>query len=604
MTVDRTIKITASICFVLLAVALLVISNSPATEYEPSIYEATPLVVWGFLIFSIACGIGIVVHQVFNKHENRNLWVIGLALILLSATIIISLHILRGYTLFAITGDPGSHLGSSQDVIASGYVSKDNIYPITHIYLAQLSLVAGTNPIVWFKWLPVLFALLYMMFIYFLAKSVLPNKGQVILATVAGTALISGWYLNLTPNHLSNLIFPLVLYLLVRSFTPGTMSWKLLFLVMVFLIPAFHPVPAAALLIVLWTISLPGKLLASFSRGASGLSDNRLRFNASVSILLLAFTITWLSSFYVWAQTILNIKRVAAEGGPTPFTALMEIVGPGVEHAYSVAWQFFLHYTSIVIYIVLALIALFVLWRRRKNSNDTAILWGLYGPIFSIAGFIVLLYFTFTMFGPLRLLFYITLMCTIFVGFMLYEFMRKFASNNNNWRAKVAPLITIVLLLAVSVNGIVIVYGSPYTLKTNSQTTQAEIQGMDYLLHHIDSKTPISYWAVTTHRFYDFLLTSDEKTQFYMPRLKLENRIPHHFGYDKYELIGQYYERFEKNKYMVISRKDRIYYTEMFPELAEEYFLPEDFIKLEDDISIDKLYVNGGFDSWYVRSME
>jgi len=603
MKANRAIKIIASICFALLAVALLVISNSPATEYEPSIYEATPLVVWGCLIFSIACGIGIVVHQVYSRREGNNLWIIGLALILLSTTIILSLHILRGYALFAITGDPGSHLGFSQDVITLGHASKDSIYPITHIYLAQLSLVTGTTPTVWLKWLPVLFALLYMIFIYFLARSVLPNKGQVLLATVAGTALISGWYLNLTPNHLSNLLFPLVLYLLVRSFTPGAMSWKLLFLFMVFLIPAFHPIPATALLIVLWTISLPGKLLASFSRGASGFSEYRPRFNAAVSILLLVFTITWLSSFYVWAQTIRNIQRVATEGGPTAFTALMEIVGPGVEHAYSVAWQFSLHYTSIIIYIVLALIALFVLWRRRSNGKDTARLWGLYGPIFGIAILIVFLYFTFAMLGPVRLLHYIILMCTIFVGFVLYEFMRRFDSHHN-WRAKVAPLITIVLLLAVSVNGIVKVYGSPYTLAGSSQVTQAEIQGMDYLLHHIDTETPISYWGVTVHRFYDFLLTPDEKTQFYMPRFKKKNRIPHHFGYDKYELIGQCYERFEKSKYMVISRTDRIYFTEMFPEIAHEYFLSEDFVRLENDISIDKLYVNGGFDFWYVRSME
>lgn len=600
MTASRTIKIIASGCFVLLVVALLAILNSPATGFEASIYEATPLVVWGCLIFSIACGIGIVVHQVHSQRESNNLWVIGLVLILLSTTIILSLHILRGYVMIGLEGDPGTHLGRIQDVIASGYAERESPYPIAHIFLTQLSLVTGSSPTLWHQWTPVLFTLLYMGFIYFLAKSVLPNRGQVILATVAGTVLIHGWYLNLTPNHLSNSLFPLVLYLLVRSFTPGTIPWKLLFLVMVFLIPPFHPVPAIALVIVLWTLSLPGKLLTSTSQGASGFSDNRLQFNAAVSILVLVFTIMWLSSFGLWSGVIRNIQKLVTEGGPTAFTALMEAVGPGVEHTYSVAWQFFLHYASIIVYIVLALIAFLILWRRRANSKNLAGLWGLYGPLITFALFIVILFFLNLPFGPLRILIYIIIICTIFVGFSLCEFMKRVASHHN-WRAKIVPLLIAVLLLGVSINGIVVVYGSPYIIRGNPQATLTNIQGMDYLLHHYNTDLYITYWTVTISRYDDFLMTPEERETVFISSDPTENRIPHHFGYDKHQLIGQSYE---KDRYVIISQRDRAYCTEMFPELAEEYFLPEDFVRLENDISIDKLYVNGGFDFWFVHAMD
>ena len=605
MKANRAIKLVAVACFVLLALALLTIRSSPATGYEGSIYTATPPTVWYYLIISIACGIGIVVHQVYYKQENRNLWVIGLGLILLSTTIILSLHILRGYALWACTVcDPGSHLGYIQDVIASGHTESIIFYPVTHIYLAQLSLLTDTSPILWHKWIPVLFALFYMVFIYFMAKSVLPDKRQVILATIAGTALMCGWYLNLTPNHLSNLLFPLALYLLIRSFTPGTIPWKILFLIMVFLYPAFHPVPVIALLIALWTISLPRKLFLSFGKETLGFADSRFRFNASVSILLLVFTITWISSFYIWGSIIKNIQVLITEGGPTPFTQLIALVGPGLEHTYSVAWQFFLQYTSIIVYIVLALAAFPILLKKRADRGNYSRLLGLYAPLAIIALIIVGCFFFQTMFGPLRFLIYIIMLCTIFTGFTLFELM-EWTTAKGKWLAKITAFLVVILLLAVSINGIVKVYPSRYVLLYNYQTTQTEIDGMDFLLHNKDTEYAISSFSIAAGRFSAFLMTPEERKQdtnipFSPGREEGKYMIPYHFGYDKYMLVGQSYN---EDMYLAINQRDRIRFTEISPELAYEQFYSTDFDRLENDISIDKLYANSGFDMWYVHAM-
>ncbi len=201
MRSGRVIKIIASICFVLLAVAVVIVWNSPATGYESSIYTATPQMVWGFLIFSLVCGISIVVQQIYTKeHEKGSLWIIGLILILLSYTTFLSLWIIRGYALWC-PGDPLTHLGRIQNVIASGYIAPGDAYPITYIYLAQISQLLDVNPVVLHKLMPLFFALLYVAGMYLLAKAILPRKGQVILATIAGTTLIGGWYLNLIlPN--------------------------------------------------------------------------------------------------------------------------------------------------------------------------------------------------------------------------------------------------------------------------------------------------------------------------------------------------------------------------------------------------------------------
>lgn len=221
----RVIKIATATCFILIAVAVLVAWNSPATGYEASIYTATPLLAWIFLGISTICGIAIVIHQIYTKqHETSKLWVIGILLILFSYIAILSLHIIRGYAFWCATGDPATHLGGVKNIIASGYITGNNFYPIATIHSTQLSQICNLSPIVFAKWLPVLFALIYVGFMYLLAKSVLPSKTAVILATVASLAPLYGWYLNFTPNGLANLAFPMALFLLVRSFRVG--AWR------------------------------------------------------------------------------------------------------------------------------------------------------------------------------------------------------------------------------------------------------------------------------------------------------------------------------------------------------------------------------------------
>jgi len=596
MSASRVIKIITTIGFILITLAMVVIYNSPATGYEGSIYSATPLLVWVCLAISITCGIGIVVYQAYRKEASKNLWVLGLALILLSNTVILSLHILRGYALWGISYDPGSHLGR---VIwwpmATGHIETGNFYPVAHIYTAQLSLVTGLNPVVWHQWTPVLFALLQIVFIYFIAKSVLANRWQVMLASVAGTTLIYGWYLSLTPNHLANMLFPLGLYLLIRSFKPGSVSWKILFVIILFLFPPFHPIPAFALFIVLATIWLAEKLL--YLRKGVTVADPVFQFNLPLTLLLLVWIITWVSSFYIWEGTIRNLQILVTEGAPTPIESLIARVGPGTEHTYSVAAQFFRHYTGIIIYIILALAAFPILWKRIRNNENQTGLVALYGPMMTIATLIVAFHFLNLGFGPTRVLTYITILCTIFIGFTLFELMERM-TYHNNWWSRITPVILIILFVGLSFSSIAKLYPSMYILKANAQTTYSSIAGFDHLLHHKDPELAIAGFYITPHRYATMLLSPEEAKQ-HKIRSTVEHHLLFHFGYDKHSRIGQSYDQ---NEYRVIARVDRIFCVEIKPELAELWYLPEDFARLENDPSIDKLYANGEFDYWYVHA--
>ena len=597
---NRNIKIVALICFLLLTVALLIARDSPATEYESSIYTATPIVVWMFLLFSFACGIGIAVYQVYQKDENRSkLWAIGLLLILLSTIAILSLHHIRSYFLYG-SADVATHLRHVQEILLSGHVRGQNIYPITHILSAQLSQVLDIEPMVLFGVIPSIFYILYSVFMYLFARAVLPSKGHAILATLAGLTFQYGWWLMYTaPNQLANLTLPLVFYLFAKSHTPTESKAKTpftaLFVIMLILFPVLHPIPAIVIIILLLTIWLPGKVSISQSKNVAISTERSYKFSSAASLLLIVWFITWISSFYVWEATIRNLHFLLTEGGPTNIDMLRERVLYAEGYGYSVMEQFFKVYGGILVYVVLTLASFLVLIKRMRRDINLRNLFAFCAPLIFFAFFVAVGYFSNTC-GLTRILQISILICSLFVGFLLYEWLgRKF--NRNCWR-KACLCGIIFLLILVSIHGVLKLYPSPYTLYPNDQVTHADLKGMDWFFHSKDVTTPWLSMTITPHRYADMLLTQEERAG--RKDITVKPLIPpYHFGYPEHANMG---ELCEEDQYMALKKKDRVLYTEVWPDMAKLRFLPSDFKQLENDASIDKLYSNGGFDAYFIRA--
>ncbi len=56
---------------------------------------------------------------------------------------------------------------------------------------------------------------------YVLAKAVFSNRDGALLAGVLSCCLTFGWYLNLTPNELSNMFMPFALFLIIKYLQKG-----------------------------------------------------------------------------------------------------------------------------------------------------------------------------------------------------------------------------------------------------------------------------------------------------------------------------------------------------------------------------------------------
>ena len=595
---DNLIKIIASICFCLIAVALIMIYKSPAVGYEPSIYEATPTIAWACLIIGIACGIGIIVQQAMKKDSSSNSWLLGLSLIIISNAIILSLHILKGYEMWAPMGDPGTHLGLIQETIANGSI--ENIYPVTHIYLAELALILNIDPLVLYKWIPVFFGLLSMGFMYFLAKALLPSKGHVLIATIAGTILIQGWYLNLTPNHLANLLFPFTLFLFVKSFTPGSAAWRFLFIITLFLMTLFHPVPSFALIIFLLTIWIPGMIIKTVMRNKSEFKYDYFHLKSGASLFLVVWWITWLSSFWIWSKIITNINYLITEGGPLAIDKLLGNITAGQEYGYSIIEQFFKIYGGITVFLILTIVALFFLWKRPSKESDSIKLLALFGPIIAIGLLVIALYLSNLGFGPTRFLIYAIIPCSILVGFIIYEFI-KWSVSRTKWISRVTAIGVISLFLVLSVNQISIIYPSPYVVNYSYQTTKEELNGLDWFFNSREEPSYYWTWRIRVEQYADFMLGIDDvftspTDSSPVPDSWTDN--PSNLGYDNYTIVGK---SFKYDSYLLINEMGKRL-NSMFPTIPLFNVTESALSNLGSDPTLDKLYSSGNFDVYYVHS--
>jgi hypothetical protein len=167
-----------------------------------------------------------------------------------------------------------------------------------------------------------------------------------------------------------------------------------------------------------------------------------------------------------------------------------------------------------------------------------------------------------------------------------------------------ALALVIILLVGVSMNGMLKLYPSPYIVSSSYQTTQTEVEGMNWLFHSRNLDIKISGISIAPGRFADLLLTPEEKRAQRFPgywALAEEMKVPFHFGYNNHSSLSASYN---ENVYLGLTQRDKSIFVDVLPEIAELRWYLNDFEKLEYDRGVDKLYTSGGFDVWYVHALK
>ncbi|MDH7594480.1 MAG: hypothetical protein QHG99_09100 [Methanomicrobiales archaeon] len=591
--------------FSLLTIALLISWNAPATEYEASIYHSTPLIFWISILSSAIAGIIFSILSLSRTTANQdNLWKIWLFLIFLCYSACLGLFILRGYHMWCISGDPASHIGWIAEILTNGFTPKSVHYPITHIYLSQISLLSDLDLVFLHKIIPLIFGLLCVVFIYLLSHYITSNRIAPVLAVIISCSFLLGWYLNLTPNALSNMLFPLALLLIYKNLKENDFRWAILLLIVVILYPVFHTIPAIFLGMIFLTICTPKKLSGLWNfvlkrqklfRKEWKMTDFRL---AIPFIILIIWFIFWISLFSTWGYTVRSIyDTISAEGGPSKIENLVDQVSYASGYGYNVYEIILKQLGGPFIVFILALLAFPVLWNKYLKEQKEGFLLSLYGPLGVLCMFIPVLYFFNLAFGPLRLLIYVTMIGSVISAYVLSYILIKSQNNKNQFTSWSVKLIVIVLLSGLFIGGMLNLYTSPYNLTTSYQTTKSEVMGMGFFFENRDTNIPLTGITIAPGRFAAMLLTPNERSIQRLPMYLEGYRVPWHFGYDRYTSVASSFER-ETN--LITTQRDKVIYTDYFPEIAEYRFTNEDFIRLTNDDGINLFYSNGGFDLWSI----
>lgn len=618
----RLPQIGVFLCFTLLVLAVIILKNTPTTGYEASIYTHTPALVWAILIFTLVCGGGIVIHQVYTGKENSSyLWLFGLLIIIVSCGILFSVPGLREYALYG-RGDALSHLGRLQ-YLADDWVLEKNYYPGFYLVNALLVRVLNIDPTLLFAYLPALSAVLFLPFLYLFARAVLPKKGQAILATFAGTfVLTSSSVVSLTPSMQANMLMPLIFFLSVICLArePARFRTWFGFLLIMTLpwLPILHPLPAFITLLFMLTLWLPvGLYNLIWGRRKNRLVPQSYKVFKPVTVMMLILFVSWMyfsggltssESRVASAVADLGVSQVTTQSN-TPVvqvktTGWKELDGLLLElaiakhYGYGIWDQFFKRFGELLLFIIVMMACVPLLIKKLPSNKELGKLFSLYGlPLVCLPLILILLWID-SPFGFARVFFYVAVIGAVFAGYALDELFCWIRGSRRI--LYLLPLIALIALL--SANGVFKTYYSRYTLTPSSQVTRSEIEGMAWFFENKDSQISIISGCTAVWRYADLLLSPEEKRQ--RPDIPGPGDypgIPYHFNYDTQDMLGK---SFFQDTYMLISEFDRITYVETYPEMAEFRFYPADFEKLENDPSIKRLYSKNGFEVWYIYALK
>ena len=583
---QRALRVLGSFCFASIAGALVLIDRySPATGYELSVYESVPPLTWICLIAALAGGTGVIVHQAFRGHRSRY-WLLAFFLLMFSVSIILLLPAFRGYYLYG-SADTEAHAMWGRHIAAEGHFWEGDNYPVVHILTAQLTQLSGIQPELVNAYVPVLFTLLFMLFSYLLARSVMPKKGQALLAAAASALFFNYYHVCVYPQGLSIMLLPMVFYLYFEGVRTASASFKVVFVAVLLWFPYSHPATAAAVIFSFLSAEV-AKLLWRLRTGAQPAvaSKGLDRITLEPTLISSVAFLTWISSYEIFGTTIR--RSLGWLRGDISEVTHVQILEQTLEKQQLQILQqaelILKMYGDNLIYLLLSGIALLLIawgwWRRHQEVNR---LFTLSLP-FLVSGPVWVLIFVTTLRVTVGRLLGANIMMwatPVLASFALFEMFGR-------WRRAGVVVVTSVLI-CTSVVGILGVYHSPYILQPSWQITHADVRGSNWFSDHREAETKTAVLGEVT-------------------ALWMSLPMPDHFAYPQVEILGDLLGR---DFYLLINTRFRVAPAHPIlartmlshPGLASSGFSESDFVRLEKDRTVDEVYCNGGLDVMWINAV-
>jgi hypothetical protein len=618
----RLTRILAIITFTLIILILLIISStSPSNGYELSIYDAYPWFFWLFFISIMFLSVLIIIQKVLTEDKN-NQWIFGFSAILIANFVLLVIPFFRGYCFYGGAGDDlFSHVGYLRPIIQSGYISEDNFYPIIHIFIKSISDILGVSFTDVIQFVPAFFSVLYIPFVFLLAKSISEKQGQALLITLFSFPLIySVMQTTISPNFFSFVFIPLLLFLyhkryhLQRKFEISILT-IILCLCMVF----FHPVTSIIAIIIFLTFITSFLLLKQYKSLLHNYNFTIKHHKITGILIILSVSVlAWHTSFRsgLWAISS-TLKNILFDSDSTVAQEQLAYLISANLTIFQTIRLVILRYGPIIIYGTIALFCVIITLKKLVFSRKTKQLEFSYSLQFIAASLtsLAMIIGYFIMSNPIRASRYLLFITVIINGLAFYSLLKKlknkkghdsllhvesykkyFNKKHRMWINK-KIIFSFFIIFIISFSCIVCtfnVYPSPVTWQGNWQFTHMDYAGSAWVVKNRDTTIQIS-----SDVGFNLL-----RMEHYMNGISIGNThiaseemwTPTHFGYRDNNTISHLYKN--STTYIITSEHGK-QGVNAFPENVQpevHQWTEEDNRKLKDDINVIQIYSNSEFE--------
>ena len=589
-------KIIIIVCLLFIIGAVLVAANKYSLGYEISIYSSTPRLFWILIFGCVVVDIILFSFQVFRNEQLPSfvLWPLGFAHIA-----VLLLPVMRGYLIYSIS-DPLVHIGIASDINASGHIESTNLYPAIHVLISELSLMGNISLPKTGELLPVFLSLVFALLnMYLLARVVLPKKSHALFAF----ALFSGFLLNslhvmVYPHTLAFFLVLLVLNIRLDDELFYRLEGRIAIILLLIAVPFSHPGPSTIVVFFLVIIELFDKFFYK------GQWIKLLSINLPLISIIIIFS--WYSSFNEFNR----IFPAMWDNLLDPFGSRhVEILATTIQNTLDAKGTIFLFlklYGDSFLCLVLAIWGIGMILRSKELNGKKYYRLLILVAVWIVAVFMETLVFissrTQTI-GRFVNLNYIIFLSPMFAGYALFEVLSRLPRI-------MAILLSSITLTSFWVIGILGIYQSPWVLQPNFQITTEDVKGTDWFFQnkrievlystmgYIPTLPYYSLGNIVAHSREDIRQSNSQMMKNY------ESVLPIGFGYNRFSTIG---EALQESRYLILTKRFYLINSDPLnfkwltvdPRIFTPGFQSEDFEKLDNDPSVEKLYSNGEFDIFF-----
>ena len=396
-----------------------------------------------------------------------------------------------------------------------------------------------------------------------------------------------------TPSDDLIFLMPFLLYAFYLVLTKRSKAFTGLLVLLMLLFPYVHPEMVSVMFLIFLSFAL-SKYLSKYTLTFK----SEIKKPVSGFLLMTAAAVfIWYSSFsvlvYISRGDILSLKSLVAP----PVQGYATLASRSQLTTTELLGLLIKLYGAYLVYIILVVLIISfavkkILIHKKVEHNQVFL-----GLLIMFLGFMTILsLFLHVVLDYTRVLLHLLIISTILIG-IFFAYQMKEKSLHKNRLFFLAILVTLTISTATSIFSL---YPSPITDTYNQQVTYNEVYGANWLVKNgsraIESIDTFYIFGRFVHVIEGLDYSNKEDRMYAEALYQPERTTPDHFNYQYNKTLG---ESYFNDTYLLTNKLMKSFYFELWPNIAK--FTQEDFVHLNNDPSVSKIYHNGEFETYYIQ---